>query len=65
MSTSAAPFSSYEEKTGRNYLAQSGFIGDKLPNHKTVWQLEPGDYVLKPGQDRVEVRSRRSRTGWR
>lgn len=50
------PFQLFEEKTGRNYLAQSGFIGDKLPNHKTVWQLEPGDYVLKPGQDRVEVR---------
>lgn len=50
------PFQLFEEKTGRNYLAQSGFIGDRLPNHKTVWQLEPGDYVLKPGQDRIEVR---------
>lgn len=50
------PFQLFAEKPGRNYLAQSGFIGDKLPNHKTVWQLMPGDYVLRPGQDRLEVR---------
>jgi YidC/Oxa1 family membrane protein insertase len=50
------PLQLFEEKPGRNYLAQSGFIGDKLPNHKTVWALEPGEYVLKPGQDRLEVR---------
>lgn len=49
------PFQLFEEKAGRNYIAQSGFIGQGLPNHKTVYQFKAGEYVLKPGQDSLRV----------
>ena len=32
------------------YLAQSGLIGEGLPNHKTEWKLATGDQVLKDGE---------------
>ncbi|OHC72449.1 MAG: membrane protein insertase YidC [Rhodocyclales bacterium RIFCSPLOWO2_02_FULL_63_24] len=38
------------------YLAQSGLIGDGLPNHKTEWKLSAGDHVLKDGESQLEVR---------
>jgi YidC/Oxa1 family membrane protein insertase len=38
------------------YLAQSGVIGDGLPNHKTEWKLAGGDHVLKDGEKQLEVR---------
>ncbi|MGQ9686134.1 MAG: membrane protein insertase YidC [Thiobacillaceae bacterium] len=49
------PFQLFEERPGRNYLVQSGFIGQGLPNHKTVYTLKAGEYVLKPGQDTLRV----------
>lgn len=51
----AKPFQLFEETPGRIYIAQSGLIGQGLPNHKTVYALEPGEYVLKPGQDSLRV----------
>jgi len=44
----------FEERAGRNYFAQSGFIGDGLVNHKTVYELVPGEHDLKPGQDSLK-----------
>ena len=38
------------------YLAQSGVIGEGLPNHKTEWKLGTGEYVLKDGEQKLEVR---------
>jgi YidC/Oxa1 family membrane protein insertase len=38
------------------YLAQSGLIGEGLPNHKTEWRLVSGDQVLKDGDQQLEVR---------
>ena len=38
------------------YLAQSGVIGDGLPNHKTQWTLAAGEHVLKEGEKQLEVR---------
>lgn len=49
------PFKLFEERPGRNYFAQSGFIGGGLPTHKTLYQLEPGEYVLQPGEDRLTL----------
>jgi YidC/Oxa1 family membrane protein insertase len=49
------PFKLFEERAGRNYFAQSGFVGDGLANHKTVFELVPGEYDLKPGQDSVSL----------
>mgnify|MGYP001041464905 FL=1 len=49
------PFKLFEERAGRNYFAQSGFVGEGLVNHKTVFQLTPGEYELKPGQDTLRL----------
>jgi YidC/Oxa1 family membrane protein insertase len=38
------------------YLAQSGVIGDGLPNHKTEWKLAGGEHVLKDGEKQLELR---------
>ena len=38
------------------YLAQSGVIGEGLPNHKAEWKLGAGEYVLKDGEQKLEVR---------
>jgi len=38
------------------YLGQSGLIGEGMPNHKTEWKLAPGEYVLKDGEQTLEVR---------
>ncbi|NWG87878.1 MAG: membrane protein insertase YidC [Hydrogenophilaceae bacterium] len=56
------PFKLFEERQGRNYFAQSGLVGKDLPNHKTVFELVPGDYQLKPGQDVVKL-SLRAQSG--
>jgi YidC/Oxa1 family membrane protein insertase len=49
------PFKLFEERAGRNYFAQSGFVGEGLPSHKTVYQLAPGEYQLKPGEDSLKI----------
>lgn len=49
------PFSLLEEKSGRNYFAQMGFVGGSLPTHKTVFELVPGEYRLKDGQKELKV----------
>ncbi|MBI5938624.1 MAG: membrane protein insertase YidC [Betaproteobacteria bacterium] len=56
------PFKLFEERQGRNYFAQSGLIGKDLPNHKTAFELVPGEHELKPGQDAVKL-SLRARVG--
>jgi YidC/Oxa1 family membrane protein insertase len=38
------------------YGAQSGLIGDDLPNHRTLWRALPGARELPPGADTLEVR---------
>ena len=38
------------------YAAQSGLIGDNLPNHKTEFRLPEGEQVLKAGEDSLTVR---------
>ncbi len=37
------------------YHGQNGLIGSGLPNHKTLWQLQPGSHGLKDGEDAVRV----------
>jgi YidC/Oxa1 family membrane protein insertase len=40
----------------RTYLAQTGLIGEGLPNHKTEFRLDPGSHELKPDSDKLEIR---------
>ncbi len=41
---------------GRVYIAQSGLIGDGLPNHKSVWTPREKSYRLGDGADILEVK---------
>ncbi|MGB0126966.1 MAG: membrane protein insertase YidC, partial [Rhodocyclaceae bacterium] len=40
------------------YMAESGLIGEGLPNHTTQDSVEPGASALKDGEDSVQVRLR-------
>ena len=50
----------FEESAKRLYKAQTGLIaaqgGGALPNHLTVYNVVPGERVLKDGQNTLEVR---------
>ena len=39
-----------------SYSAQSGLIGEGLPNHRTLWREIPGARELAPGSEKIEVR---------
>jgi YidC/Oxa1 family membrane protein insertase len=39
-----------------DYEAESGLIGEGLPNHRTVWRILPGPHALAAGADKLEVR---------
>ena len=38
------------------YFAQSGLTGEEGPNHRTLWQAQPGARELAAGADKLEVR---------
>ena len=38
------------------FLGQSGFIGQGMPNHKSMWQLPTGNHVLKDGENELRLR---------
>ena len=46
----------FENTPDRVYVAQSGLIGNGLPNHRTVYSVPAREYVLAPGSDTLEVR---------
>ncbi|MCL4680419.1 MAG: membrane protein insertase YidC [Rhodocyclaceae bacterium] len=50
------PFVLMEISKDRTYLAQSGLIGEGLPNHKTEFRLDPGPHEMKADSDQLEVR---------
>jgi YidC/Oxa1 family membrane protein insertase len=50
------PFALLQARQGHVYIAQSGLIGDSLPNHKTRYTADSESYALQAGQDKVEVR---------
>lgn len=47
----------FQESGEHTYVADSGVFGGYLPNpNRPVYELVPGDYKLKDGQDKLEVR---------
>jgi YidC/Oxa1 family membrane protein insertase len=38
------------------YSAQSGLIGEDMPNHRTLWRALPGERSLGPGAEELKVR---------
>jgi YidC/Oxa1 family membrane protein insertase len=45
-----------ERDANRTYVAQSGLIGEGLPNHNTQFTVAAKEYRLADGQDAIEVR---------
>lgn len=45
-----------QDEGGKLYVAQSGLIGNSLPNHKTLFQAEADSYALQAGADSVQVK---------
>jgi len=38
------------------YSAQSGLVGDGMPNHRTLWHVVPGERTLGPDAERIQAR---------
>ena len=50
------PYVLLQRNDARTFIAQSGMIGEGLPNHRTLWQVLPGPRELAPGQDQLELK---------
>ena len=48
-------FTLFEDSKTRPYLAQSGLVGQGMPTHRSVYQLNPGTYRLAGGAVQLEV----------
>jgi YidC/Oxa1 family membrane protein insertase len=46
----------FESTPERTYIAQSGLIGDGLPNHRTLYEAKESRQQLADGEDSLEVR---------
>ncbi|MGD2140034.1 MAG: membrane protein insertase YidC [Burkholderiales bacterium] len=49
------PMKLFEREGDHTYLAQSGLIGNGLPNHSTIYRVDSDSFELAPGQDKLEV----------
>jgi YidC/Oxa1 family membrane protein insertase len=45
----------FEDSATRPYLAQSGLVGEGLPTHRSVFELNPGTYRLAGGAAQLQV----------
>ncbi len=50
------PYVLLQRNDNRTFVAQSGLIGEGLPNHHTLWQPLPGPRELPPGADKLELK---------
>ena len=50
------PYILLQKKDTRTFVAQSGLIGEGLPNHRSLWQALPGPRELAPGSDKLELK---------
>ena len=49
------PLSLLQPKEGHFFVTQTGLLGS-LPNHTSQYSVEATEYLLKPGQDKLEVK---------
>ncbi|HEV8260528.1 MAG TPA: membrane protein insertase YidC [Burkholderiales bacterium] len=45
----------FEQSADHTYVAQSGLIGENLPNHTTVYRSEASNYQLGDGSDELTI----------
>jgi YidC/Oxa1 family membrane protein insertase len=50
------PYVLLQKNENRTFLAQSGLLGEGMPNHHTLWQALPGPRELGPGMDTLELK---------
>jgi YidC/Oxa1 family membrane protein insertase len=50
------PYVLLQRNENRTFLAQSGLIGEGMPNHHTLWQALPGSRELAPGADSLDLK---------
>ena len=50
------PYLLLQKNADRTFVAQSGLLGEGLPNHRTLWQPVPGPRELAPGADALELK---------
>jgi YidC/Oxa1 family membrane protein insertase len=50
------PYLALQRNAERTYIAQAGLLGEGLPNHRTVYEAQPGPRELVAGADRVELK---------
>jgi YidC/Oxa1 family membrane protein insertase len=51
----AKPYLAIQKSPERTLIAQSGLLGEGMPNHRTVYQVLPGPRELAPGKDKLEL----------
>ena len=54
----AKPYLALIRSPERVLVAQSGLLGEGMPNHRTLYEAVPGPRELAPGADRLELRLR-------
>jgi len=52
----AKPYLALLRTPERTFVAQSGLLGEGMPNHRTAYTAEPGPRELAPGTDRLELK---------
>ena len=50
------PYVLLQKNENRTFLAESGLIGEGMPNHHTLWQVLPGPRELPPGADHFDLK---------
>ena len=54
----ARPYPALLRTPERTLVAQSGLLGEGMPNHRTLYELEPGPHELAAGADSVQLKLR-------
>ena len=55
-SDDSKPYLLLQRNSERVLLAQTGLLGEGLPNHRSLWQVLPGPRELAPGVDTLDVK---------
>src|ERR1700681_3217988 len=50
------PYVLLQKNAERTFVAQTGLLGEGLPNHRTLWQALPGPRELAPGVNELVLR---------
>jgi len=50
------PYVLLQRNAERTFIAQTGLLGEGMPNHRTLWQALPGPRDLAPDADKLELK---------